>query len=508
VRRAHLYLAALSGIVFLLEIVPNLFGGYGYFIDEFYYIACSKRLALGYVDHPPLAPLLLRLNRLILGDSVLAIRLLPALCGAASVYLTGLMARRLGAGLFGQGLAALALLVAPVPLIFFSFFSMNAFEILFWIAACLVLVEIARTGNDRLWLLFGLVAGVSLQNKHTFALLGVGLAVGLLLTRERRHLASKWLWLGAAVALLLFLPNIWWQIQNGWPSLEFYRMADIRKNVPTPPWLVILNQILFMNPATVPIWLGGLVFCFGSRAGRPYRFIGWIFVTLFLLLVIGQKSRGDRIVAAYPVLFAAGAAWWDSVTVRPGLRWARWALPSLLIVFGLLLAPMSLPLLPPDQLGSYAAATGIVPQLEKSDTATPELPLWFAERFGWEGLAPTVAGVVKDLDPDERERTLILVPSYGHAGALELFGPRYGLPRVASPQNNYHLWGVGEDPIDVIVSVGLGPDSLSEFFEEVRQVATYRCDYCKDWRDNMPIYVARGPKVPFREVWALFKHYE
>jgi 4-amino-4-deoxy-L-arabinose transferase-like glycosyltransferase len=507
-RRADLLLVFLSGALFLLEIVPNLFGGYGYFIDELYYIACSDRLALGYVDHPPFAPFLLRLNRAFLGDSIPSIRFLPALSGAASVYLTGLMARRMGAGLFGQGLAALSLVVAPVPLIFFGFFSMNAFEILIWVAGCFVLVELARTGNERLWLMFGLIAGVGLQNKHTFVLLGVGLAVGLLLTPERRYLASKWLWLGAALALVLFLPNIWWQIQNGWPSLEFYRNADIYKNVPTPPLTVLLNQILFMSPATLPIWLAGLVFCLGSRAGRSYRFIGWIFVTLMLLMLIGQKSRPDRIAGIYPVLFAAGATWWDSVVRRAGLRWTRWALPALLILFGLLFAPLSLPLLPPEQLARYSAAAGIVPKLERGSGKISELPQWFADRFGWEELVAMVANVADELSPDERGRALILVPSYGHAGAIELFGPRYDLPPVASAQNNYYLWGPGEGPADVIISIGFGPDPMSEFFEDVRQVSIYRCEYCMSWRDNTPIYVAREPKAPFREAWPRFKHYE
>jgi hypothetical protein len=507
-RSTHLLLAALSGALLLLEIVPNLFGGYGYFIDEFYYIACSARLAPGYVDHPPLAPFLLRLNREVFGDSILSIRLLPALCGAASVYLTGLMARRMGAGLFGQGLAALSLVVAPIPLIFFGFFSVNAFEILIWVAGCFVLVELLRTGNDRLWLLFGLVAGIGLQNKHTFVILGAGLAVGLLLTPARRHLASRWLWLGAALALALLLPNIWWQVQHGWPSLEFYRQADLYKNLPTPPLKVLLNQVLFMNPGTVVVWVAGLVFCLGSRCGRPYRSIGWVFITLMAFMLIGQKSRPDRIAGIYPVLFAAGGAWWDATMVRAGLRWPRWTLPPLLILFALLLAPLCLPILPPRQLARYAAVSGVVPQIERGAGKISPLPQWFADRFGWEELVDEVATVVDTLGPEERARTLILVPSYGHAGAIELFGSQRDLPPVASPQNTYHMWGVGETPIDVIVSVGFGPNPLSELFEDVRRVSTYRCDYCMSWRDDMGIYVARGPKVPFREVWPRFRHYE
>ena len=507
--RGNRLLASLAGIAFSIQIVPNLFGGYGYFIDELYYIACSERLAAGYVDHPPLAPLALRLARTVLGDSLLAIRFLPALAGAASVYLTGLLARRLGAGVWGQGIAALSPMVAPVPLIFAGFFSMNAFEILLWIVACYVLVEILRTGSDRRWLLFGLVAGLGLENKHTFVLLAVGLTVGLVLTDERRHLASKWLWLGAALACVLFLPNLLWQIANGWPSLEFYRNADLYKNVPTPPLEVLLEQILFMNPATFWVWGAGLLFCFATRAGRPYRPLGWIFLTLLLLILLAQKSRPDRIAGIYPAMFAAGAAWWD-LEIRSGrLRWARWALPALLVLVGLALLPLSVPILSPEPLARYSAATGIVPQLERGEGKVSALPQWFADRFGWPELVREVAAVVEnELTAEERQRTLILVPSYGHAGALELLGEAYDLPPVASPQNTYHLWGIGDAPTDVLISVDIGPEPLRELYAEVRQVAVYRCEYCMPWRDDAPIYLARGPKVPLEEVWPRFKHYE
>ncbi|MEM7350835.1 MAG: glycosyltransferase family 39 protein [Acidobacteriota bacterium] len=509
-RQADRLLAGLAVVAFLIPILPNLLlGGYGYFIDELYYIACSERLAAGYVDHPPLAPWLLALSRTFLGDSVLAIRVLPALAFAASVFLTGLMARRLGAGLFGQGLAALAVMLAPVPLIFAGFFSMNPFEILLWVGACYVLIEILRTGNERLWLVFGLVAGLGLLNKHTFVLLAAGLAVGVVLTPARRHLMSRWLWLGAGLAFVLLLPNLLWQVQHGWPSLEFYRNADLNKNVDTPPLKVLIDQILFMNPVSALIWGAGLVFCFASSRGRPYRALGWIFLTLMAMTLIAQKSRPDRIAGIYPVMLAAGAAWWDLGGASSARRWARGALPVLLIVVAVLMAPLCLPILPPDQLARYSAAAGIVPQLERGAGKVTAMPQWFADRFGWPELVEEVVGVVeRELTPDERRRALILTPSYGHAGAIERLGERYDLPPVASPQNTYHLWGLGEGPLDVLVSVDIGPEPLLQFYEEVREVGRYRCEYCMPWRDDAPIYVARRPKLALRDYWDRFRHFE
>jgi len=207
-------------------------------------------------------------------------------------------------------------------------------------------------------------------------------------------------------------------------------------------------------------------------------------------------------------MFAAGAAYWDSVSGRSAFRWTRWTLPTLLVLLGLVFAPISLPLLSPSQLARYSAAIRVVPKIEGGPGKVSELPQWFADRFGWEELVAQMVEAVEELEPGERDRALILVPSYGHAGAIELLGSEHDLPPVASPRNSYYLWGVGDEAIDVIVSVGFGPDPLAEFFEDVRQVSVYRCGYCMSWRDDMPIYVARGPKVPFREVWPRFKHYE
>jgi len=506
-RRVNLLLAALGSAAFAIHWVPNLIDGYGYFIDELYYIACSGRLAWGYVDHPPLSIFILAANRLLLGDSLWALRFLPALSAALSVVITGLMARRMGGGPFAQGLAATALMLAPVPLVMFGFYSMNAFEILLWVSACYVLVEIARTGNERLWLAFGLIAGLGLLNKHTFILLGGGLAVGVVLTNMRRHLASRWLWLGAALAAAMILPNIVWQIHNGWPSIEFYRNADALKNVPTPPLDVLLEQTLLMNPLAAPVWIAGIFFCLRSERGRKYRFLGLVFLSLLALAMIGQKSRPDRLVGIYPVMFAAGAVLWESFALRPGWRWIRWALLTLLVLVGLLMAPIGVPLLPPGQLASYAAATGIVPQIEAGEGKVSALPQWFADRFGWEELVDQVAAASDTLTPDERRKALILAPSYGHAGALELLGKNLDLPPVVSPQNSYYLWGPRKGEMEVLISIGYG-DALPEYFEDVRQVGLYRCGYCMRWRDNTAIWVARGPKVPFHTVWPKLKNFQ
>ena len=283
---AHLLLiAAAGGLIHLIPIF--VFPEYGYFRDEFYYLACAKRLAFGYVDHPPFAPFLLRLVLLTFGDSLLAVRLLPSLSGAMTVFLTGIIARQLGAGKLAQSTAALALALSPIFLGMNGFFSMNPFESLFWASCVSVIVRLVQQDNPRLWLPVGILIGLGLLNKHTFIVYVVSGVVGLLITPARKHLARKWFWLGMVVAGIILLPNVIWQIQHQFVSLEFYRDANASKNIDIAPLRIIFNQIMFMNPVTFPLWLAGIVFYLFSREGKPYRFIGWTYLLVLAALLFG-----------------------------------------------------------------------------------------------------------------------------------------------------------------------------------------------------------------------------
>jgi hypothetical protein len=505
---ARLWLCGLAAAAFLLEFIPNLSGGYGYFIDEFYYIACAKRLALGYVDHPPLAPLLLRLNGAILGYSIPAVRLLPALAAAATVIISVMMVRRLGGGRCAEITVTLAALTAPGFQIMFGMFTMNCFEIVIWAGCALLILVIVQEERPELWILFGLLAGAGLQNKHTMVLFGAGAAVGLVMTPARKHLASKWFWLGAGIASLITLPNIAWQIANGWPSLEFYRMATLYKNIPTSPLKGLANQLLFMNPLTLPLWGGGLYFFLLNRQGKPVRIIGWIFLTLLLLTLAARSSRPDRIAGGYPMLFAGGAVLLERLSARQALHWARWVLIALIAAGGALLCPIGLPILPPETLARYSAVLNVVPQIERGGGKTALLPQWFADRFGWEELVGQVADIYRRLPPEDQARTTIFAPSYGHAGAIELLGQRMHLPQVLCGHNNYYLWGIGADFRGVAIVIGSNERDLRDHFDQVVNAGIYTCNYCIRWRNNMPIFVARGARFSLREAWPGMKHFE
>jgi 4-amino-4-deoxy-L-arabinose transferase-like glycosyltransferase len=258
----------LTGLYLLVQVIVNgILGGYGIFRDEFYYLVNAERLAWGYVDHPPLAPLLLSGVRATLGESTLALRLLPALASAGTVLLAGLTARRMGGALAVQTIAALSVVAVPVYGVMFGFYSMNAFEILLWAGAAYVVVVLLADEQPRFWLLFGLLVGIGLQNKHSFVLFAAGLVLGLLLHR-RSAFPSRWLWLGGLLALIIFLPNLVWQVQHDWPTLEFYAGAA-GKNIASSPVDVLLDQLLTMNPLLLAVWLLGLAWLLRSRTFRP-----------------------------------------------------------------------------------------------------------------------------------------------------------------------------------------------------------------------------------------------
>ena len=266
-------IAVFSIAALLIHLLTN--GRYGYFRDELYYIACARHLDFGYVDQPPLSILLLRLTEFLVGDSLFAIRLLPALAGAATIALTGVLTRELGGRAWAVALACAASLCALFNLAVGNFFSMNAFEPLLWTACIYLLVRIINGGSPTLWLWFGALLGLGLENKHSSAFFAVGIFIALLLTPERRHFATRWTWFGALIAFAIALPNVLWEARYHWPTYGLLsNIAHSNKNVPLNPAEFVAQQIVFMNPGTLPIWIGGLLWLFVTREGRRYRVLG------------------------------------------------------------------------------------------------------------------------------------------------------------------------------------------------------------------------------------------
>jgi hypothetical protein len=496
----------LTAVLAAVLMAATVLGPYGWFIDELYYLACAQRLAWGYVDHPPLSIAVLSATNAVLGDAMWAVRLPAALAVAGAALCAALIARRLGGGAFAQVLAVHCVGCAPVALVIGSFYSMNAFELLFWPAAALVLLRLRGGEDARGWLAFGLLMGLALLNKHTSVVFLGAVGAALLLVPARAHLRTRWPWLAGLVAALVLAPNLAWQHAHGWPSLEFYASAQAHKNLPTPPAKVLADQVLFAGPGALPVWLAGLVFLLRGRVPRDARPLGYAFLVLLGMMLVSGSSRPDRIGAFYPILFGAGGAAVEAWTARTGARWVRAAVVLLVLASGAFVAPLALPLLRPEQVAAYAQATGVLPKIERGKTSP--IPQWLADRTGWPEFVDDMAAAVGTLSPEERAGAILYAPSYGQAGALERLGPARSLPPVISNHNTYHLWSQGRTDSDVLVAAGAREQELRQLYRDVRTVRIHHCTYCMSWRDGMPIYVARGARQPLSAWWPDLRKFE
>jgi hypothetical protein len=479
--------------------------GYGYFRDEFYYIACGEHLDWGYVDQPPLTPLLAFVTRALLGDSLLALRFLPAVAGALLVLVTGLMARELGGGRFAQGLAAVSVIAGPVYLGIDHIFTVNVFDHLFWALGAYLVILIVKRDDPRLWLVFGLVAGVGLQNKISMLFFGFGVVVGLLLTPHRKYILSKWLWLGGVIAFVIFLPYVLWQFQHDWPMLELLRRGQLYKNYPLSPLQFLSGQVLEIHPLNLPIWLAGLYFYLLSKPGKPYRVLGWTYVVILVVFLI-LKAKTYYLAPAYPMLLAAGAFAIETFIRERQWNWLKPATVGLLVAGGAITAPFAMPVLPVETYIKYQSFLGVEPPKTERHKFG-RLPQSYADMFGWEEMVATVAKVYNSLSPEERAKCAIFTSNYGEAGAIDFFGKKYGLPKAISGHNNYWLWGPGNYTGEIVITVGESLEDVEKTFAQVELGATHVHEYAMPYESDLPVYICRKPKMSLQEVWPRVKGY-
>ncbi len=500
------WLASAGGIIVLVvataKLLVHLYAShrYGYFVDELYYLACSDHLDWGYVDQPPLVAVILKLSRALFGDSLQGIRFLPAVAGAALVLLTGAITRELGGDRFAQGLAALCTLLAPGILALDAFYSMNSFEPLFWMGFAYLLIRIIKTGNQKLWIWIGVLCGFGLQNKYSMLIFGAGIVTGLVLTSERQAFRHKWIWIGGAIAGLLFLPNVLWNIQHHFPFLEL--QANIRRSGRN----VDLNLISFwgqealsMLPFTVPVWLAGLWYFFSST-GKPFRALGWAWLFTATVIVVGNP-RIYYLFPAFPLLFAAGSVQWELWTDQ--VRWPRTVGVALVLTLGVILAPLAVPVLPVETYIRYSNALHLAPPRIENNRLGP-LPQLYADQFGWDEMAAVVGQIYNRLPPDIRAKTAILGQNYGQAGAIDFFGPKYGLPKAISPHQNYFLWGIRDYTGESMIILDDRQSVLEGLFDHVEKAGHVDHPYSMPY-EHFDVFYCRGLKKPLQELWPHIK---
>lgn len=493
---------------------------YGIFRDEMYYLACSRHMAWGYVDHPPFTVWVAWISHVVLGSSPLGVRLLPIITGAAVVWLTGKLAREMGGGRFAQGMAALAVVVVPIYLVGHHWLTDNVFEHLIWTACVWLVVRAINTGDARYWLWFGVAVGLGFENKYSIAFLLLGLLVGVALTPHRHFLKSRYLWLGVLACAVISLPNLLWQIRNHFPFLELIhniRMTD--RDVVRNPVAFILDQAMIMNPILFPLWASGLIWLFFGRdirsggsgrewlhdAGR-YRLFGWTYLVV-LGAFIALKAKNYYVAPIYPVLFAAGAIGLERVAARRRIgTWMRSAYVALVILVGAVLMPFSVPVFSPETFLRYQKAMGFQPPEIEHQQNGP-LPQWFADEFGWQEMVEKIAKVYNSLPPEERARTAIFSNGWGEAAAVDFYGPKYGLPQAISKHNSYWIWGPGNyDGSSMIILRSSGRNE-PKLFQSVEVVGRVEHPYAR--RDEyFDIYLCRGLKADLRDAWPKLKVFD
>lgn len=504
--RKNKLLLILAALNFLLIYISVFNSAYGYFIDEFYYIACALRPALGYVDHPPLAPLLLAAFISVFGKSLFAIRFLPALASSVTVFLTGLLAEELGGKEKAKILAALAMLCTPVNVAFSGFYSMNVFEPVFSILMILCLIKIVKQNNVKLWIPAGIIMGLGMMNKHTFALAVAFAILALLVSGHYKLLLNRWFAFGMAAAFIIVLPNILWQYCNHFPSAEFYRNISTGKNIYTPPLKFITEQIINMSFANVYIWAPGVFYILFGKSFRNYRFLALFFVFTFLFMLASGTSRADRTLFAYPVVFAGGAIMYERL-LKGYKNKIIISLLALQIIAGLVITlPLVLPYFGYGQVAGYVKKLGINTELEKGKK--PPLPQLLADRIGWEEKCNLLFCEYNKLPDSVKKETIILTDNYGKAGALELYGNKYGINQVFCAHNTYFLWGLGKLHGRHVLALGNANEAkgYATVFGKVEIIGgEFTNAFVSPHENNLLVMMCSNPKEPLNALFA--KHH-
>jgi Dolichyl-phosphate-mannose-protein mannosyltransferase len=491
-----------AGGVFLVHLIAN--PHYGFFRDELYFIICGRHPAFGYVDQPPVIPLLSAATQAF-GHSLLLLRAIPALCAAAGAYVVCLLAVEFGGGVFAQVLASLVFFFTGVLMNFGMKVSPDSIGLWTWPLIALIVARLSNGAHPRLWLLAGLVAGLSLESKYSVVFFLAALVAGLLLDPARRLLATWWTAGGAGVASAISLPNFLWQWQQGFPMLELLRNGQSGKNLVVGPLAYLGQEIIITGLILAAVWIVGLAWLF--VAGR-FRFLAYAYVVLIVEMML---FHGKHYYPAdvYPILIAAGGVAIEAWTTK--IRWPRFAVTAAVAVIGLAFLPTALPVLGESTYVSYETALGDLLHISRKSTATEgnretsALPGDWADMHGWPELAATASAIYHGLPPAERARAVVFAGNYGEASAVAFFAP--DVP-VISEHNQYWLWGTRGFSGDPLIQIGGTCFHSDRLFASRTLAATFVDRWAIEYETDLPIWVCRGIKKPLAQVWPAIKSYE
>jgi hypothetical protein len=492
--------AALVTLAFHLAANPH----YGFFRDELYFIICGFRPDWGYVDQPPVVPLLAAGSQLF-GHSLFAIRAIPALFAAASVYTTCLLAIELGGGVFAELFAALLAALTPVLMDFGGKITTDVVGLWLWPLAALCVLRIVKGGDPRWWLVAGAAAGIAIESKYNVLFFIAAIVAGLLAVPQRRALWNRWFAGGVAIAVAIALPNFVWQATHGFPILMLLHDAADYKNNELSPLQYVASQVLVTHPLLAPFWIVGLIALFGNRDAR---FLGVAYVVLILEMIVfhGKHYYPGNV---YPIPIAAGAVAVEAWT-RRAPAW-RPVLTLYAFVAGIALVPLLVPILPERAMSAYddlaLRMSGEVELARMDHAKLGNLPPDWADMHGWPELTAQVARIYAGLPPSERAHAAIFALNYGEAAAIDFYGARYGLPPVLSGHNQYWLWGPRGYSGDVLIDVDGDCLTGARLYRERRVVALFSNHWVRPLENDIPISLCRGIAEPLATVWPQLRRY-
>jgi len=489
-RGDNLVLLAIAAAMALLHILTN--GRYGFHRDELQFLTDARHLDWGFVAYPPFTPVVERISLSIFGLSMVGLRLFSVIATSAAVVVTGLMARELGGGRFAQVTAALCVALSPLPIFEGTEFQYTTFDYLWWVLIAYFVIRLLKSDDPRWWVAIGAVIGLGMQTKYAIAFYVAGIVGGVVLTGARRYLLSPWLWAGVGLSMLIFLPNLIWQIRHDFISLHFLQSIHARDVGEGRADDFLSGQFLICtNVLAAPIWIAGLIGYFRSR---QYRMLGWMYVIPLLLFIVG-KGRHYYLAAAYPMLMAMGAVmaarWLASMSKMPR-RAVAGAFFVLLGLAGAYACALLVPLASNGPLKKFA--------LEKNGE--------LREEIGWDDLVRNVAAIRDSLPPEEREHVGIVVRNYGEAGAIEIFGPAYHLPTPISGTNSGWLRGYPNPAPTTLIVLGTSFENADRRYTGCR-VAGHNQNSLgvknEESRDHPDIFVCGPPRLPWPEFWKDFQ---
>ncbi|TWJ01498.1 dolichyl-phosphate-mannose-protein mannosyltransferase [Mucilaginibacter frigoritolerans] len=476
--------------------------------DEFLYLAESHHMAWGYLEVPPLMSVFGYLTN-IMGGGIFWIKLWPSLFGAFTYILVARLIFLFGGQLF-------AVIAGFMPFVFGYFmhvhfmFQPNFLDMFFWTLMAYGLVLYIKTEKTSGLYIAGIALGMGIMSKYSIVFFAISLLIGLLLTTERNILLKKHFYYALLIGLIICLPNLIWQYLHGFPFVtQAKELQD--KQLQNVNRIDFLKFQLLYNIPCIFTWLSGLYWLFFISAGRQYRFIGWAFLIVMAIFVMGQ-GKGYYGMSAYPVLFGFGAVFLERLTTGR-FKYMRYVIIGYAVLIGCFLNTITLPFLPPQQLVTYYVHNSIFRKLgflTWEDRKSHPLPQDFADMLGWEEMTAKVARVRNILPDSVKNKFVIDCDNYGEGAAIDHYGPLYHIGSPIGQSASYLFWTPLTDFYDrdtfVIVTDDrdeIHADFIREF-ESASVIDSITNRYSREFGSY--IILLKQPSQKFRKIWK--GHYE